>query len=138
MKDRQFLSSAEALVRLEGRLGRLHVRLRLGMEREHEAQAFGQGLTFLHLENMPIMQLLIEIVLRGSGTYWRGRSNAANVIVKRNLVPLPGLPTSFEGFTILHLSDLHADMSQAALLVSQASQVRSLRFHRGFPRADTR
>jgi predicted MPP superfamily phosphohydrolase len=116
MKDRQFLSSEEALLRLEGRLGRLHVRLRLGMEREHEAQAFGQGLTFLHLENMPIMQLLIEIILRGSGTYWRGRSNAAKVIVNRNLVPLPGLPASFDGFTILHLSDLHADMSQGALL----------------------
>jgi predicted MPP superfamily phosphohydrolase len=65
---------------------------------------------------MPIMQLLIEILLRGSGTYWRGRSNAAKVIVKRNLVSLPGLPTSFDGFTILHLSDLHADMSQGALL----------------------
>ena len=138
MKDRRFLSSEEALLRLEGRLGRLHVRLRLEREREHEVQAFGQGLNFLHLENMPIMQLLIEIVLRGSGTYWRGRSNAARVIVNRNPVPLPGLPPSFDGFTILHLSDLHADMSQAALLVSQASQVRSLRFHRGFPRADTR
>jgi predicted MPP superfamily phosphohydrolase len=87
----------------------------MGIEREHEAQAFGQGLTFLHLENMPIMQLLIEIVLRLSGTYWRGRSNAANVVVKRNLVALPSLPTSFDGFTILHLSDLHADMSQGAL-----------------------
>jgi predicted MPP superfamily phosphohydrolase len=85
------------------------------MEREHEAQAFGQGLTFLHLENMPIMQALIEIVLRGSGTYWRGRANAAKVIVKRNVVPLPALPASFDGFTILHLSDLHADMSREAL-----------------------
>jgi predicted MPP superfamily phosphohydrolase len=116
MKDRQFLNSEEALLRLEGRLGCLHARLRLGMEREHEAQAFGQGLTFFHLENMPIMQLLIEIVLRGSGTYWRGRSNAAKVIVKRNLVSLPALPTSFDGFTILHLSDLHADKSQGALM----------------------
>jgi hypothetical protein len=25
----------------------VHARLRLGLEREHEAQAFGQGLTFL-------------------------------------------------------------------------------------------
>jgi hypothetical protein len=30
--------------------------MRLGIEREHEAQAFGQGLTFLHIENMPLMQ----------------------------------------------------------------------------------
>jgi uncharacterized protein len=115
MKDRGFLSSGEVLLRLESRLGRLHVRLRLGMEREHEAQAFGQGLTFLHLENMPIMQAVIEIVLRGSGTYWRGRSNAGKVVVKRNTIRLPALPTSFDGFTILHLSDLHADLSQGAL-----------------------
>jgi hypothetical protein len=115
MKNRRFLSSAEVLLRLESRLGRLHVRLRLGMEREHEAQAFGQGLTFLHLENMPIMQAVIEIVLRGSGTYWRGKSNAAKVVVNRNLIHLPALPASFDGFTILHLSDLHADMSQGAL-----------------------
>ena len=115
MKDRRFLSSGEVLLRLESRLGRLHVRLRLGLEREHEAQAFGQGLTLLHLENMPIMQAVIEIVLRGSGAYWRGRSNAAKVVVKRNTIPLPALPPSFDGFTILHLSDLHADLSQGAL-----------------------
>jgi predicted MPP superfamily phosphohydrolase len=115
LRNRQFLSSEEVLLRLENRLGRLHARLRLGMEREHEAQAFGQGLTFLHLENMPIMQAAIEIALRGSGTYWRGRANAAKVIVKRNVVALPTLPASFDGFTILHLSDLHADMSQDAL-----------------------
>jgi uncharacterized protein len=115
MKPSQFLSSEDILLRLERRLGRRQVRLRMGMEREHEAQAFGQGLTFLHLENMPIMQAVIEIVLRGTGTYWRGHSNAAKVIVNRNAVHLPALPASFDGFTILHLSDLHADMSQDAL-----------------------
>ena len=65
---RELLSSEDVLLRLENRLGRVHARLRLGLEREHEAQAFGQGLTFLHLENMPVMQALIEIILRGTGT----------------------------------------------------------------------
>ena len=45
----------DVLLRLENRLGRVHARLRLGLEREHEAQAFGQGLTFPHLENMPVV-----------------------------------------------------------------------------------
>jgi hypothetical protein len=112
---RELLSSEEVLLRLEYRLGRVHARLRLGLEREHEAQAFGQGLTFLHLENMPVMQALIEVILRGTGTYWRGRSNAARVVLNRNVVCLPSLPASFDAFTILHLSDLHADMSQRAL-----------------------
>jgi hypothetical protein len=98
--------------------------LRLGLEREHEAQAFGQGLTFLHLENMPVTQALIEIILRGTGAYWRGRSNAARVVLNRNVVCLPSLPVSFDRFTILHLSDLHADMSQRALARAAARRPR--------------
>ena len=39
---RRLLDPDEALRRLETRLGPLHAQLRLGMEREHEAQAFGQ------------------------------------------------------------------------------------------------
>jgi hypothetical protein len=31
---------------LEKRLGRLHARQRLGIEKDHEAQVFGQGLNF--------------------------------------------------------------------------------------------
>jgi predicted MPP superfamily phosphohydrolase len=113
---RQLLEPDEALRRLESRLGRLHARLRLGIEREHEAQAFGQGLTFLHIENMPLMQAMIEAVLRGTGTYWRGRTNASKVELRRNAVRLPHLPEAFDGFTILHLSDLHADISGPAML----------------------
>ena len=73
MKSLCVLDPDAALQLLETRLGRLHARLRLGIEREHEAQAFGQRLTFLHLENMPIMQVMIEAILRATGTYQRGR-----------------------------------------------------------------
>jgi hypothetical protein len=38
---RRLLDPDEALRRLETRLGPLHAQLRLGIEREHEAQAFG-------------------------------------------------------------------------------------------------
>lgn len=116
MTSHRLLDPDEAWRRLETRLGRLHARLRLGIEREHEAQAFGQGLTFLHIENMPLMQAMIEAALRVTGTYWRGRANAGKVQLTRNVVRLPHLPEAFEDFTILHLSDLHADMSGPALL----------------------
>ena len=43
--------SDELLRKLEERLGPLHARQRLGIEKDHEAQVFGQGLTFFHLEN---------------------------------------------------------------------------------------
>ena len=113
---RRLLDPDEALRRLETRLGPLHAQLRLGIEREHEAQAFGQGLSFLHLENLPLMQATIEIALRMTGTYWRGRANAGKVQVRRNIVRLPkSCQAAFDGFTILHLSDLHADLSGPAM-----------------------
>jgi predicted MPP superfamily phosphohydrolase len=37
------------------------------------------------------------------------------VQLRRNTVSLPNLPTAFSGFTILHLSDLHADLSGPAM-----------------------
>ena len=113
--DGRLLDPDETRRRLESRLGPLHARLRLGIEREHEAQAFGQGLSFLHLENLPLMQAMIEIGLRVTGTYWRGRANAGKVQLRRNTVHLTNLPSSFDGFTILHLSDLHADLSGPAM-----------------------
>ena len=76
VKSPRLLDPDAAVQRLEARLGPLHARLRLGIEREHEAQAFVQGLTFLHLENMPLTQLMIEAALRATGLYWRGRANA--------------------------------------------------------------
>ncbi len=115
MTIRRLFDPDEALRRLEARLGPLHTRLRLGMEHEYEAKAFGHGLNFLHIENMPVMQALIEVVLRVTGTYWWGRANAGKVQVTLNTVHLPKLPDAFEGFTILQLSDLHADMSHAAM-----------------------
>jgi hypothetical protein len=36
---------------LEQRLGRLHAKQRLGIEKDHEAQIFGQGINFFHIEN---------------------------------------------------------------------------------------
>ena len=115
MTTRRLLDRDEALRRLETQLGPLHAQLRLGMEREHEAQAFGQGLSFLHLENLPLMQAMIEIALRVTGTYWLGRANAGKVQVRRNIVRFGNLPSAFDGFAILHLSDLHADLSGPAM-----------------------
>ncbi|RBP18378.1 hypothetical protein DFR50_101325 [Roseiarcus fermentans] len=111
----RLLDPDEIALRLEARLGPLHAKLRLGMEREHEAQAFGQGLSFLHIENMPVMQAIIEVALRVTGTYRLGLANAGKVELRRNVVRLARLPDAFDGFTILHLSDLHADLSAPAM-----------------------
>jgi len=45
------------------------------------------------------------------GLHRRGRRNALNIQVRRNEVPLPHLPATFNGFTVLQLSDLHIDIN---------------------------
>ena len=44
---------------LEKRLGRLHAKLRLGIEAEHEAQVFGQGINYFHIENLKLSHFAI-------------------------------------------------------------------------------
>ncbi len=101
--------------RLEKRLGRLYARQRLGIEMDHEAQIFGQGLNFFHIENLLFSRTLIEGVLRLSGLYGQGRRNAAKLRLRLNEIVSQRVPKAFVGFKILHLSDLHADMSQQAM-----------------------
>jgi predicted MPP superfamily phosphohydrolase len=104
------------LSRLEQRLGgRFYARQRLGIETDHEAQIFGQGLTFFHIENWYSIHAVIRGLLKLSGLYWRGRANAARVQVRTNDIHLKRLPPAFHGFTMLHISDLHADMNDSAM-----------------------
>ena len=105
----------DILAILEKRLGRRHARQRIGIEKDHEAQVFGQGINFFHIENLPLGDAAISAVLMATGLYWRGLRNAANVEVRRNPIRAPQLPAAFENFTILQISDLHVDMSAAAM-----------------------
>src|SRR6266576_5766216 len=105
----------DILRKLEQRLGPIHARQRLGIEIDHEAQVFGQGLTFFHLENWISGRWIIRNVLKATGLYWRARRNAQRILIKRNEVWFKGLPPLFEDFTILHISDLHADMNKVAM-----------------------
>ncbi|MGC1712468.1 MAG: metallophosphoesterase, partial [Methyloceanibacter sp.] len=68
-------TDAAELAELESRLGRRHARARLGIERDHEAQVFGQGINFFHIENLTLSHTVIRAILMASGLYWRGRSN---------------------------------------------------------------
>lgn len=36
---------------LEQRIGRVHLKQRLGIETDYEARVFGQGINFFHIEN---------------------------------------------------------------------------------------
>ena len=95
---------------LEKRLGRTHARQRLGIESEVGQHIFGKGFNFFHPENWYSSHSLIKHTIRLSGMYGRGKRNACNIQVRENIVELPDLPRQFDGYTMLHLSDLHVDM----------------------------
>lgn len=100
---------------LENRLGRHHARRRLGLERDHEARVFGYGINFFHPENWYAAHRLVAFGFRASGLYWRGARNAQNIKLRRNTIVSPALPREFDGFAILHLSDLHVDTNPRAM-----------------------
>jgi len=103
----------EAIVAaLERRLGRVHARQRLGIEVDHEAEVFGQGIGFIHLENWYSLHSIIRNSLRAVGLLGRARRNALNVRIVRHEIPLARLPGPFEGLTLLQLSDLHLDINE--------------------------
>lgn len=105
--ERQAPLIAETRHYLEQRLGRCHFNLRLGIEEEREAKAFGQGRM---PTNWRSLRGLIRLALRLSLTQSRGRRNARAIRLRRNDIALALLPPAFHGFTLLHLSDLHLDM----------------------------
>ena len=109
------MANQDILTILEQRLGRCHARQRLGIEKDHEAQVFGQGINFFHFENLALSHVLVCAVLMATGLYQRGISNAAKVEIRHNRIASPHLPKAFDGFTIVQLSDLHVEMSEAAM-----------------------
>ncbi len=96
---------------LERKVGRCHLNQRLGIEHESEAQVFGQGRTFFHIENWYSIHALIRLVLRVVLLHERGKRNARRIAIRHNEITLERLPREFDGFTLLQLSDLHLDMA---------------------------
>lgn len=109
----------EALLqyRLSLRLGPVHARQRLGLEQEAEARPFGADRhSFrLHPENLANAPGLIRLCLQAVGLFRRARENSRKLTTVENRFFLPGLPPEFDGFRILHLTDLHVDMDEENL-----------------------
>jgi uncharacterized protein len=108
-------ATTETLRKLEQRLGRVHARQRLGIETDDELRVFGGGLNFFHIENWYSVHSVIRNSLRLTGLYRRGLRNAERVELRENVIRLPSLPAAFDGYAILHLTDLHVDMNPGAM-----------------------
>jgi predicted MPP superfamily phosphohydrolase len=112
---------------LEKRVGRLHLWQRLGIERDHETQVIGRGRNLFHIENWYSFHALIRIILKLSLVYERGKRNTLAIETRHNTIALPQLPAAFDGFTILHVSDLHLDLNPnfPGALIEKIRQVES-------------
>ena len=99
---------------LKGRLGPLHALTRLQKEALLEARRSRsrlRQLTSLYY----VLDLAVPLALRMTGTMRWGHRNARAIRVTKHEVFLANLPVTFDGFTILHLTDLHADISEAVM-----------------------
>jgi predicted MPP superfamily phosphohydrolase len=96
---------------LEQRAGRIHLRQRLGIEADYETRIFGVGRNFFHIENWYSIHSLIRSTLRMLLLHGRGKRNARDIRLRHNEIDIPALPAAFDGYTILHLTDMHLDMS---------------------------
>ncbi len=110
---------------LEERVGRLHLRQRLGIESDHEKDIFGQGYNFFHIENWYSIRSVIRNSLRLLFLHERGKRNALDIQVNHNNFAINKLHREFEGYTILHISDPHLDMNpqMPAALIERVQQV---------------
>lgn len=111
---------------LEARIGRLHLKQRLGIERDNETRVFGQGLNFFHIENWYSLHSIIKNGLKFTAMYGRGRRNALDIRIEHHEVPISALPDELNGFTILQLSDVHLDMNEhiPAAIIKQLNKVK--------------
>ena len=65
--------------RLAERVGPVHLRQRLGIEREPVAQVFGRGGHFFHIENWDSVHAFIPAALKLTRVYPRRQRNAAAI-----------------------------------------------------------
>lgn len=92
------------------RMGASYLAARLRMEAAHAADAFGHGVTFFHIENMPWLHRLIRLCCKATGIYQIGYRHFRDLRIVHNTVRIPALPLDMDGFRILQLSDVHLDL----------------------------
>lgn len=83
---------------------------RLAVECEDCQHAVRRGLFWwARWENLSWLEPVLAGFLRLCGLYKRGLQNVLHPRLTRQEIPLPQLPTAFDGFRILWISDLHSD-----------------------------
>lgn len=98
---------------------------RRAIELGHLEAWLGRGHGSFHFENLEIFTNFVHRTLTLTGMMSRGERNALKPIVRHLTFEFAGLPPSFDGFRLLHLSDIHADAlaGLAETICDQVSQL---------------
>jgi uncharacterized protein len=95
---------------LAARMGYGPLRARLKRQAGLWAADVHQGTGIFSLDAVVPMDRVVLGVLRVCGLERRGLDNYMDIRVVENRLPVARLPAAFEGFRLLHLSDLHCDL----------------------------
>ncbi|MGB0910089.1 MAG: metallophosphoesterase [Nitrospirales bacterium] len=91
------------------RIGPDHAGRRLELQTIHSAIRSGPTGFRFSIENLDSVGPLLKTLLKISGLWARAVRNSINYQVTENTVTLPNLPNAFQGFRLLHLSDIHIE-----------------------------
>jgi predicted MPP superfamily phosphohydrolase len=105
------MSKSQDLQAYAKRLGEREFAARMLAEKHmRESRGEGQGKGMFCLEHKIDIYALIRFCLKISGLWKRAVRNYFDIQVVRNEVRVAHLPPEFDGYTILQLTDLHADL----------------------------
>jgi predicted MPP superfamily phosphohydrolase len=97
--------------RLDERMGAIPAACRRAIEARDRNRRLRHPQTWTEVENWPGSRQLIRLLLSLVGLHGRAHRNARSIEVRENELEVVGLPPQFEGYTLLHLSDLHIDIA---------------------------
>jgi len=99
----------EAFAKLVDRIGHDHAGQRMEMQAHYSAFLLKGYHLHIHMEEFPAIAWLIKTLLKTTGVWPLAVNNASRYQIIEHAVAIPHLPEAFDGFRILHLSDLHIE-----------------------------
>lgn len=101
--------NSSPFTRLVERIGSIHARERLKLQALHSVVRFGTKGRHFYPENLDFLSPYLKFFLKVSGLWRQGVQTSLHYQIVEQRVSFQNLPPAFEGFRILHLSDLHVE-----------------------------